>query len=41
MFRKDGVTELINLQRDGSDAKPYQIRQVGRLIRKYRLGEQG
>ena len=39
VFRKDGVTELINLQRDGSDAKPYQVRQVRRLILKYRLGE--
>lgn len=40
MFGKDGVTELINLQRDGSDAKPYQIRQIRRLIGKYRLGEE-
>lgn len=40
IFRKAGVAELVNLQSDGSDAKPYQIRQVRRLIRKYRLGEQ-
>ena len=40
IFRKDGVAELINLQRDGSDAKPYQIRQVRRAILKYRLGEE-
>ena len=31
--------ELINLQREHNNAKPYQVRQVRQLILKYRLGE--
>ena len=37
IFRKEGVRERINLQRDGSHAKPYQVRQVRRVILRYRL----
>lgn len=32
MFRKPEIEEKINLQRDGSHAKPYQIRQVRRIL---------
>ena len=32
IFRREGVRELINLQRDGSQAKPYQVRQVRQVI---------
>ena len=39
-FRKAGVEEKINLQREGSEAKPYQVRQVRAVILKYRLGGQ-
>ena len=39
IFRKSGVEEKINLQREGSDAKPYQARQVRAVILKYHLGE--
>jgi predicted RNA binding protein YcfA (HicA-like mRNA interferase family) len=39
LFRKAGLEEMINLQRDGNHAKPYQIRQVRLVIRKYRLAE--
>jgi hypothetical protein len=38
LFRKGGVEEMINLQRDGSTAKPYQVRQVRTVILKYKLG---
>lgn len=38
VFRKDGVEEKINLQQDGSKAKPYQVRQVRSVILKYKLG---
>jgi hypothetical protein len=38
IFRKQGVEEKINLQRDGSKAKVYQVRQVRAVIVKYRLG---
>ena len=40
IFRKAGVEEKINLQREGSEAKPYQVRQVRVVILKYRLGAQ-
>jgi hypothetical protein len=40
IFRKDGIEEKPNLQKDGSKAKPYQVRQIRNLILKYRLGEQ-
>jgi hypothetical protein len=38
MFIKPGVEQLINLQREGSKAKPYQVRQVRSVILRYRLG---
>ena len=37
VFRKQGVAELINLQKDGNQAKAYQVRQVRNIIVKYRL----
>ena len=38
-FRKTGVREMINLQREGSHAKPYQVRQVRNIILAYGLGD--
>ena len=40
VFRKEGVRERLNLQRDGSHAKPYQVRQVRQVILRYRLEEE-
>ena len=37
IFSKPGVEELINLQRDGSKAKPYQVRQVRLIIQRNNL----
>ena len=37
IFRKEGVREWINLQRDGSHSKPYQVRQVRQAVLRYRL----
>ena len=37
IFRSHGVRELINLQREGSKAKVYQVRQVRQVIARYRL----
>ena len=37
-FRKHGVEEKVNLQKEGAKAKPYQVRQVRAVILKYRLG---
>jgi hypothetical protein len=39
IFRKNGVVERTNLQRDGNKAKVYQVRQVRQLILNYHLGE--
>jgi hypothetical protein len=38
IFRKAGVEERINLQRDGSNSKPYQVKQVRSVLLKYKLG---
>lgn len=39
MFRKSGIEEKINLQKSGSQAKPYQVKQVRDVIVKYKLAE--
>ncbi len=40
IFRKPGIEEKLNLQRDDGKAKVYQVRQVRAVILKYRLGGQ-
>lgn len=35
VYSRPGVPEIIDLQPDGKDAKPYQVRQVVALIEKY------
>ncbi len=37
IYRKQGIEEKINLQKDGAKAKPYQVRQVRAAIVKYKL----
>jgi hypothetical protein len=37
LFRRSGVEERINLQRDGGHAKPYQVKQVRAIVLRYRL----
>jgi len=37
-FRKEGVEEKINLQRDDGKAKAYQVRQVRAVILRYGMG---
>jgi hypothetical protein len=39
LFRKSGVEEMINLQREGQHAKPYQVKQARAVILKYKLGD--
>ncbi len=41
IFGRTGVREILNLQRDGRDAKDYQVRQVRRAILKYNLTLRG
>jgi len=40
IFRKAGIAEKINLQRQGAKAKSYQVKQVREVIQKYRLGSE-
>ena len=37
IFTMTGVMERINLQREGSKAKPYQVRQVRKTLANYKL----
>lgn len=36
-FRKPGVEEKINIQKDGTKAKPYQVRQVRAILVRHKL----
>jgi hypothetical protein len=38
IFTREGIEEILNLQPKGAKAKVYQVRQVRRVILKYRLG---
>lgn len=40
IFSRKGVEELINLQREGVRAKPYQVKQVREIILRYALDEE-
>jgi predicted RNA binding protein YcfA (HicA-like mRNA interferase family) len=37
VFGRPGIPELINLQDDRGQAKPYQLRQIARLVDRYAL----
>jgi hypothetical protein len=37
VYRKSGIEEKLNIQQDGSKAKPYQVRQVRAIMIKYHL----
>ncbi len=37
IFTRAGIMQRINLQREGSKAKPYQVRQVRRVLTDYKL----
>ena len=41
IFIKQGVEEILNLQPKGGKAKPYQVKQVRKVILRYRLGGEG
>ena len=38
IYRMAGVDEKVNLQRDNGNAKPYQVRQLRRILLKHQLG---
>lgn len=37
IFTRPGVIERLNLQREGSKAKPYQVRQIRKILATYKL----
>ena len=37
LFRRAGVQDKVNLQREGHEAKPYQVKQVRAVILRYGL----
>jgi predicted RNA binding protein YcfA (HicA-like mRNA interferase family) len=37
VFARTGVRELVNLQAEKGQAKPYQVRQIATLVRRYDL----
>lgn len=39
IFRKAGIEEKVNIQRDGTHVKPYQVRQIRQVLVKHKLGE--
>ena len=41
IFSREGVDEILNLQPRGSMAKPYQVKQVRRVLVQYKLAEEG
>ena len=41
IFRKKGIEEKINIQKEGAKAKPYQVRQARSILLRYKIaGEQ-
>jgi hypothetical protein len=38
LFFESGIEDLVNIQRSGSKAKPYQVRQIRTLITRHGLG---
>ena len=40
IFTRDGVAEILNLQQRNSMAKPYQIKQVRRVLIQYKLAQE-
>ena len=40
IFRKEGIPDRPNIQSDGGHAKPYQVKQVRLMVRRYGLMEE-
>lgn len=38
IYTKEGIIEKINIQPNGTNAKPYQVKQIRNIILKYGLG---
>ena len=40
IFTRDGVAEILNIQARNSMAKPYQVKQIRRVLVQYKLAEE-
>jgi hypothetical protein len=40
IFAREGIAEILNLQPRGSMAKPYQVKQVQKVLVQYKLAEE-
>ena len=40
VFTREGIEEFINLQNVGGECKPYQVKQMRTVLRKYNLREE-
>ena len=38
IYTLDGVSDIINIQPDGKNAKRYQVKQIRQIVEKYKLG---
>lgn len=38
IYYREDIPEIVNIQPNGSKAKPYQVKQVRQIIVKYKLG---
>lgn len=38
IYTLDGVSDIINIQPDGNEAKRYQVKQIKKIVEKYKLG---
>ncbi|MCK5267115.1 MAG: type II toxin-antitoxin system HicA family toxin [Spirochaetes bacterium] len=39
IFTKENIEEILNIQSKGGKGKPYQVKQIRKIIVKYRLGD--
>jgi len=39
IYYRSGIEEILNFQPKGSQAKPYQVKQLRNIILKYKIGE--
>jgi predicted RNA binding protein YcfA (HicA-like mRNA interferase family) len=37
IFRKEGVLDMVNIQKDGNMVKPYQVKQIRAIFAEYNL----
>ncbi len=40
VFAREGIEEIINLQEVGGKCKPYQVKQMRAILKKYNLGKE-